>query len=231
MRTRKRKKRFARVLIILLILASACLIAAVQNGAAFSDLLAFSSFQDEAGGDWNLILVNNENHVPDGFVQNLTVLSNGERVESRIYPQLQKMFDAARADGVYMTVASGYRTEKTQQRLMTEKIQAYRAEGYSSRQAKKLAEKWVAKPGASEHQLGIAVDINEKKGMSEAQEVYGWLDENAFKFGFIKRYPADKADITGIGSEPWHYRYVGTEAAEEIYNRGVCLEEYIEQSK
>ena len=81
-------------------------------------------------------------------------------------------------------------------------------------------------PGTSEHQLGLAVDINADSFRCSDEEVYEWLDENAHKYGFILRYPPAKQEITGISYEPWHYRYVGVEVAEEIYGRGICLEEY-----
>lgn len=88
---------------------------------------------------------------------------------------------------------------------------------------------WVAIPGTSEHQIGIAVDINADKTINSSDAVYTWLAENAHKYGFIKRYPSDKTDITGVINEPWHYRYVGKEAAKEIYSQGICLEEYIDE--
>ena len=75
----------------------------------------------------------------------------------------------------------------------------------------------------SEHQLGLAVDIN-----GAVYDIYLWLEENSWKYGFIFRYPAYKTDLTGVAGEVWHYRYVGKEAAQEIYEQGVCLEEYLE---
>lgn len=104
----------------------------------------------------------------------------------------------------------------------------YENEGKSKSEAKKLAEQWVAIPGTSEHQLGIAVDINADTTKSSSDDVYKWLEENAHTYGFIKRYPSNKTDITGIINEPWHYRYVGKEVASEIYSQGICLEEYID---
>lgn len=92
-----------------------------------------------------------------------------------------------------------------------------------------LAEKWVALPGTSEHQLGMAVDINPARDQAKADQLYEWLNHNSYKYGFILRYPADKTEITGTIYEPWHYRYVGKEAAAEIYARGLCLEEYLEE--
>lgn len=182
-----------------------------------------------AGRDcWQLTLVNRDNPIDDGAVPpELTELSNGEQVDSRIYPELQAMFDDARAQGVYPVVNEGYRSRQRQQELMEEKIAAYEAEGYSGDTAQQLAAQWVAQPGTSEHELGLALDIIADSSRSTDDEVYAWLAENAWRYGFILRYPADKEQITGIDYEPWHYRYVGTQAAEEITAQGICLEEYL----
>ena len=118
---------------------------------------------------------------------------------------------------------SGYRTAKVQQKLYDDKIREYEKEGYSESEAAELAEQWVAVPGYSEHQLGFAVDIN-----GATYDVYLWLQENSYKYGFIFRYPGNKTDITGVSEEVWHYRYVGKEAAAEMYEQGLCLEEYLE---
>ena len=90
----------------------------------------------------------------------------------------------------------------------------------------------MAVPGTSEHQLGLAVDIVDtaNQHLDESQEttdVQKWLLQNSWKYGFILRYPSDKSDITGIIYEPWHYRYVGKDAAKAIYEEGICLEEYV----
>ena len=176
---------------------------------------------------WNLILVNSDNYIPEGFTGDMTELWNGEQVDSRIYPALQEMFDDARAEGVYMVVRAGFRTQEVQQALMDERIRAFEDEGCTHNNAVELAKEWVAVPGTSEHQLGIAVDINQDPEKSTADEIYAWLSEHAWEYGFIYRYPPDKTEITGISNEPWHYRYVGEEAAREITQRGLCLEEYI----
>lgn len=177
---------------------------------------------------WNLILVNRDNYIPDNYEVELTELSNGEKVDSRIYSELQEMFNAARAEGLHLYVAAGYRTQQKQQQLLSEKIEEYKKEGYSKFEAKKLAEQWVATPGTSEHQLGIAIDINADTTKSSSDEVYNWLAENGYKHGFVKRYPSDKKEITGVINEPWHYRYVGKRAAQDLYIKGICLEEYID---
>lgn len=177
--------------------------------------------------EWYLTLVNRQNPLKADNGIKLTTLANGQQVDSRIYPHLQAMFDDMRMDGVYPTVVSGYRTEEKQTAIYNEKIKSYRMNGYSKKGAIKEAEKWVAVPGTSEHQLGLAVDINADGIHSAGNEVYRWLDANAWRYGFIKRYPPDKTEITGVSGEPWHYRYVGIDAAAEMHERGVCLEEYL----
>ena len=179
--------------------------------------------------DWKLLVVNRWNKLPKDYQIELTELSNGEKVDSRIYPALQEMFDAARAEHIYPVVRDGYRTMEEQQKEMDEKIQAYLNEGYSRARAEKTAEEWVALPGTSEHQLGIAVDINADKSRCSNEEVYKWLSEHAHQYGFILRYPLGKQSITGTSYEPWHYRYVGVEAAKEIYQQQICLEEYMKK--
>ena len=177
---------------------------------------------DEA---WNLMLVNKDNAIPDNYDVNLVEVEGGERVDERIYEPLMEMLNAAREGnwGELPMVVSGYRTQEKQQSLYDEKIAKFKKEGYSDSEAVKQAEQWVAVPGHSEHQLGFAVDIN-----GATYDVYLWLQENSYKYGFIFRYPGSKTDITGTAEEVWHYRYVGKEAAKEIYERGICLEEYLE---
>lgn len=178
--------------------------------------------------NWALILVNRENPLPKNYMPQLTELANGQRVDARILPDLQAMFDDMRNTGVYPQVTDGYRSTGEQQQILEDKIQEYKAQGYGSAQAKKLAEQWVAVPGTSEHQLGLALDINpDDSGRSSGEEVYAWLCKNAHQYGFILRYPANKTQITGIIYEPWHFRYVGRSAAQEIYARDICLEEYL----
>lgn len=179
--------------------------------------------------EWNLIVVNAWNEIPENYTVELKDISDGYRVDLRIEPYLQEMFDAARSVGVYPIVREAFRTHEEQQKLLDDKILAYMQEGYSRSRATQLARQWVSAPGTSEHQLGLAVDINGDKENSTNEEVYMWLADNAHKYGFILRYPLEKEDITGVSYEPWHYRYVGAEAAKEIYEQGLCLEEYVMQ--
>ena len=178
--------------------------------------------------EWNLIVVNRWNELPEDYSVELMELSNGQKIDCRIYPYLQEMFDAARLEGIYPVVKEGYRTAEEQQEILDDKIQAYINQGYSRTRAERTAKEWVALPGTSEHQLGIAVDINADKIRNNSEEVYTWLDKNAHKYGFILRYPPAKQEITGTNYEPWHYRYVGVEVAKEIYEQDICLEEYFE---
>lgn len=200
--------------------------ASENKTAAEAGIVEMSDSNEE---EWCLTLVNKWNPMKtDGSEIETVELANGQLVDKRIYPQLQSMFDAARENGVYPIVASGYRTQSKQEQLYKDKIAAYRAEGLSEEEAREEAERWVAIPGTSEHQLGLAVDINADGIHSEGNEVYDWLGKNAHKYGFINRYPSDKTKITGVANEPWHYRYVGVKAASAIYRKGICLEEYLE---
>ena len=176
-----------------------------------------SKTNPKAEVDWSLTLVNRWNPIQTFDTIEVLELSNGQRVDKRIYPYLQKMFDAARHNGVYPIVVSGYRTEQEQEDLYNAKIADYQSEGLSAADAKREAEKWVAIPGTSEHQLGLAVDINADGVRSKGPEVYDWLEANAHLYGFLYRYPKNKIDLTGVANEPWHYRFVGVKAATEIY--------------
>ncbi len=174
---------------------------------------------------WYLILVNNQHPVPDHYTVDLVEVAGGEQVDVRIYDPLMEMLeDAKEANwGQAPVVVSGYRTFDDQQRIYDDKVKKYRRQGYADTEALELAGQYAALPGCSEHQLGLAVDIN-----GATYDVYLWLQENSYKYGFIFRYPGNKTGLTGIAEEVWHYRYVGPEAAAEIYEQGICLEEYVQ---
>lgn len=204
----------------------------VQNG--FGDLpvstvLNIGKKQASEDNGWELILVNSKYTVPDDYEVKLLTFPNGEQVDERIYPELQRMFDDMRSQDVYPVVASGYRSLEKQTAILVKKYQDYREKGYSRKKASKAATEWVAFPGTSEHQLGLAVDINPDHSMTDdSEKVYEWLESNSYKYGFVKRYAEDKKEITGIINEPWHFRYVGIEAAKVMYEKNLCLEEYID---
>lgn len=180
------------------------------------------------------ILVNSENPIPENWSVNIVNLRNNQQVDRRAYEDLQKMMDDARAQGYNPYICSSYRTNETQTRLYNNKVNEYINLGYSRQDAEKEAGKWVAYPGTSEHQLGFALDIVsvENQSLDESQlnsKCQQWLMKNCYDYGFILRYPENKTDITKIGFEPWHYRYVGHEAAQIIKEQGICLEEYVSE--
>lgn len=227
----KTRKKYWKVIIILLLIYFTVGVMQNRDAIFHSILESIGADADShiipASEEWNLLVVNRWNEIPEDYSVTLTELENGQKVDSRIYPYLQEMFDAMRADGIYPIVREGYRTAEEQQTIFDERVQRYVDEGYSRARAEKTAKEWVAVPGTSEHQLGIAVDINADKTQSSNETVYQWLANNAYRYGFILRYPQGKEDITGAGYEPWHYRYVGTEAALEMYQSQICLEEYL----
>ncbi len=184
-------------------------------------------------GEWNLILINKDHPLPGGYTVELKQLNNGHAVDIRIYEDLQNMMDDARREGLSPMICSSYRTNEKQTNLYKNEIRQYQNQGFSTEEAIHLASKWVAPPGTSEHQAGLAVDIvsiyNVKLDNSQLDTAeQNWLIENCYRYGFILRYPEDKKEITGINFEPWHYRYVGKEAAKQIKEMGISLEEYVQ---
>ena len=179
-------------------------------------------------GDWRLVLVNSDHPIEKAFEGELTELRYGVQVDSRIYPDLQAMFDEMRSAGLNPRVVEGYRTTGDQKRRLENKISEYMGYGKNREEAREMALQWEAEPGTCEHELGICVDISsENADNASANAVWEWMDENCSRFGFIKRYPRDKMSITGVRGEQWHYRYVGEEAAREITQKGITLEEYL----
>ena len=180
--------------------------------------------------DWRLLLVNPWNPLPEGFQVELAALESGFSVDQRIYDDLQQMLGDARKDGMELVICSAYRTLEQQQWLYDARVERAAAEGFAEPGVE--AGRWVAKPNTSEHQTGLALDITaaQYRCLTEDQDQtpeQRWLMDNAWRYGFILRYPQDKCAITGIGYEPWHYRYVGKAAATEMTRRGLCLEEYL----
>lgn len=186
---------------------------------------------------WYLRLVNAKNSLAkDNLPEINTVSVNGSDyvVDERIIDDLEEMLSDAQSDGRYPVVCSAYRSWDTQEMLFENKIaRVKQSKGLTEEAAEIEAATIVARPGTSEHQLGLAVDItasdytNLDEGQMETEDQQ-WLMENCWKYGFILRYPVDKTEITGVIFEPWHYRYVGKEAAKEITEQGITLEEYLE---
>ena len=194
---------------------------------------AVDQVDDQSKVDDDLLtLVNPWNPLPDSWTPDLVTLSDGRKIDSRCYEAFEEMMDACKAAGYSPFLCSAYRTQETQQQLYDNKVQRLINSGMSEEEAKVEAAKAVAIPGTSEHQLGLAVDIVDAnmQDLTDEQEntaTQKWLMANSWRYGFIHRYPNGRTDITGIIYEPWHYRYVGKDAAQDIFNRDITLEEYL----
>ena len=181
--------------------------------------------------DWKLILVNKQHPIPDDYEFNLGTISGSMQCDERVISPLFDMLKAARADGVNLIVCSPYRDLGRQTMLFGNKVDRYMGGGMSYMDAYNLASQAVTVPGSSEHQIGLAIDII-TDGYSSLDEGFGetaagkWLADNSAKYGFILRYPSGKEEITSIEYEPWHFRYVGVDAAGVITDNGLCLEEF-----
>ena len=180
------------------------------------------------------ILINKDNKLSEDYVPNNLKKSEAKfldyvqdnNLENNTADAVKKMFDAAMEDGISLVGVSGYRSYSVQKGL------------YDTRMEKNGEEKtraYTAEPGASEHQSGLAIDIlcDEYQTLDEGFEntdAFRWLKENCYKYGFILRYLKGKEDITGYNYEPWHFRYIGNEeVAQDIMNRGLTFEEYINE--
>lgn len=186
---------------------------------------------------WCLILTNAEYPVPEDYTVELEMIPGTEQsVDKRIYEPLMAMVGDMKAQGLSPVVCSGYRTLDKQEKLFNRKVQSYVRSGHTKEESYELARQTISIPGSGEHCLGLAVDFYTRKYHKLEREFENtpeseWLMEHAQDYGFIMRYGENKVDITGIQYEPWHYRYVGVEAAKYIKEHGLSLEEfYIEQS-
>ena len=189
-----------------------------------------------------LMLVNPWNKIPEGytpelayvdeFAPELSYTNAGEMMDVRCAESLARMMQDCVAAGNIPYICSAYRPHEKQIMLFENKISRVIGEGYSPEEAPEIAAMAVAVPGTSEHELGLSTDIIDADypyltSQQEQMPTQIWLMENSWKYGFILRYPNGTSDITGIIYEPWHYRYVGNEFAEEIHNLGITLEEYV----
>lgn len=182
--------------------------------------------------DWNLILVNYENPLPENFEVELANIDSTRQFDARAIKYLTNMINDMRKDGITdIWAQSTYRSVQRQQELYDESIKKYLLQGKTKEEAEKLTEDYINKPGTSEHNLGLAVDFNYVNNDFEDGKAFEWLKEHAEDYGFILRYRKDKEDITKVSYESWHWRYVGEEHAKEMNKLDMCLEEYIEYLK
>lgn len=179
-----------------------------------------------------IILVNPWNYVPGDYEPTLAYHLDYWPVAQECLEPLEQMLADCRKAGHNAVVVSSYRTNEYQAGLYQRRVQRFLDQGYSLEDAKKEAAMRVAIPGTSEHELGLALDIVDASYQKlnkdqEATPAQQWLMAHCWEYGFILRYPNDKTEQTGIIYEPWHYRYVGKELAMELFESGLCLEEYL----
>lgn len=183
-----------------------------------------------------LLLVNKENPLPDDYEVELLTLPDGVNRASKIaYQPLCDMLEAGRREGLYFEICSSYRDVERQRELFEEDLRALLDRGYTYQTAYEEVAKETMPPGYSEHSTGLAFDIvaADYQMLDDGQERTAenkWLLEHCAQYGFILRYPEGKEDITSISHESWHFRYVGTEAAEYIMENNLTLEEFLEQT-
>jgi len=175
--------------------------------------------------EWQYVLANQDNLLEKDFVPEVTALENGHYFDSRAVDALREFIQGARDAGLSVYLTSSYRSYATQEYLFNNKVAQYGGD-------RETAARIVAIPGSSEHQTALAADIVDKyyEYMNESladTELSKWMKAHCHEYGFILRFPEDKQDITGIMFEPWHFRYVGKEAAEYIMEKGLCLEEFV----
>lgn len=173
-----------------------------------------------------LILVNSDNYFQENVNLNL-VFFQKHQVADIIYNDLVDMYNAALDDNITLKINNSYRSKKTQTKIFNDKMQSYINEGYSKEKAYSQTKLTVQVPGYSEHETGLAIDFSNEGHYDENKKIWQWLKNNAYKYGFILRYPENKYEITKIDYEPWHYRYVGKKAAKEITSKNLTLEEYV----
>lgn len=183
---------------------------------------------------WKLRVANYKNVLPADFTVETGLITRayardqGMSFDARAVGDLNDMLAAANRDGVNLLVISCFRTLTKQTNLYNAEVQKWLNQGYSEERAKEKAGTIVAVPGTSDHNLGLAVDLNSVEESFENTKQFDWLQEHAAEYGFVMRYPKDKQEITKIIYEPWHYRYVGKEHAAKMNELNMCLEEYVE---
>jgi len=185
---------------------------------------------------WKLTLVNKSHKLPEDFTVETTVIAgeeqSGRSFDSRAVDSLNRMLADSKAAGLDVVVCSAHRTLEYQKKLISNQVERYVSRGMSQAEAEAKTAREIIEPGASEHNLGLAVDLVARSYQELEPEQADtpenqWLLANCTKYGFILRYPEDKQEITEIIYEPWHFRYVGEAAAKEIMEQNLCLEEYL----
>lgn len=184
---------------------------------------------DHTSTDSIYVIINKTHPLPQDFeptdlvVPTVKATKEGLTLRKEAADALETMFNAAKEDGLTLIFGSGYRSYSTQERLFN---------NYVARDGEEAANRYSARPGESEHQTGLAVDISDGsmanwlKNSFKNTDEGKWLKENSYKYGYVLRFIEGKEDVTGYMYEPWHFRYVGIEEAKKIYDSGLTLEEF-----
>ncbi|MDC3413555.1 M15 family metallopeptidase [Aquibacillus sp. 3ASR75-11] len=182
------------------------------------------------------VVVNKQRTLPEGFTPKNLMVPNvpfsfdednpKKQLRQEAAKALEALFAGAEQDGVDLVAASGFRSYQRQKEIYNYNVQT---------RGKEEADKFSARPGTSEHQTGLAMDVTSAEAAFALEQTFkqtkagSWLSENAYRFGFVIRYPEGKSEITGYSYEPWHIRYVGDKTiAKEMYNQNLTLEEYFD---
>ena len=171
-----------------------------------------------------LTIVNAQSPAPSDSAQTLAFIDDTHMIDARCAYELEKMLSDCRAAGHAPHILAAYRSESEQRELLNAVTENYMADGLSFEEAKRRADEEVEQPGCSEHQLGLAVDIGDEQDERGTQQ---WLEEHAWEYGFILRYPAEKESVAGMACGENHFRYVGLDAAKQIRELDITLEEYV----
>ena len=211
--------------------------AAAESVESRDNLLGLTAAEAKAMlADPLMILVNHTNKMPENYTfetaecgSKTAVNKTLQTVACNAFLELQK---AAAAENVTVWMQSGYRSVDYQKNLYDQKTQYFRNKGLSEAEAKKQAANIVNPPGYSEHNCGLAADLNSPEHTDltegfENTEAFRWLSAHAVEYGFILRYPKNAEAVTEITYEPWHWRYVGPENAALISQSGLCFEDAI----
>ena len=169
-----------------------------------------------------------QNPLPKNYEVNLKPCRDSQ-IDAKISCYLNDMIEDAYSQNIKLWISSGYRSETKQNELFTNKVKEYIKQGYNQTDSENLSQTIVAKPGTSEHNLGLAVDLNGVQNDFNNTKEFSWLSENAKNYGFILRYDNSKQNLTGKIYEPWHFRFVGVEHAKKMKEKNLCLEEYVSE--
>ena len=188
--------------------------------------------EESSEDDWKLRLVNSHFQLELDYSVDLAEVENGLLVDRRIVDTTREMLSSMRAEGLRPVIVSAFRSNTRQRELLNLRVQELIDVGYAPFDAFEQINLSLAVPGSSEHALGLALDIASEHnttldGWTELSPEWLWLQNHSWRYGFILRYPEGKSHITGVIYEPWHFRYVGREAAEQIFTQGVTLEEFL----